>query len=57
MDPGNTELLSQKQRLLADAIKETKERLEQLKEASRQANEQLEKVRLARSSMMPFKEK
>ena len=28
LDPGNTELLAQKQKLLKDAIKETKEKLE-----------------------------
>ncbi len=43
LDPGNTELLSQKHRLLAQAVEETKNKLSQLKEASRQANEQLEK--------------
>ena len=38
LDPGNTELLSQKQRLLGDAIGETKNKLETLKTASEQAN-------------------
>lgn len=42
MDPGNTELLSQKQRLLRDAVDETKEKLNQLKEADRVAKEQLD---------------
>ena len=28
LDPGNTELLAQKHRLLGDAVKETKEKLE-----------------------------
>ena len=41
LDPGNTELLAQKHRLLGDAVKETKERLETLKTAAQQANEQL----------------
>ena len=31
LDPGNTELLAQKHRLLGDAVKETKEKLEALK--------------------------
>ena len=31
LDPGNTELLAQKHRLLADAVRETKEKLETLK--------------------------
>lgn len=41
LDPGNTELLAQKHRLLGDAVKETKEKLETLKTASEQANEAL----------------
>ena len=41
LDPGNTELLAQKHRLLGDAVRETKERLETLKNAAQQANEAL----------------
>lgn len=41
LDPGNTDLLTQKQRLLKDAISETKEKLEALKTAAEQANEKL----------------
>ena len=41
LDPSNTELLSQKQKLLAQAISDTKEKLETLKTASEQANEQM----------------
>lgn len=41
LDPSNTELLTQKQRLLTDAIKETKEKLDTLKTAAESANEQL----------------
>ena len=41
LDPSNTELVAQKQRLLADAIKETKEKLTTLKTAAQQANQQL----------------
>ena len=37
LDPGNTELLAQKHRLLGDAVKETKEKLETLKTAAEQA--------------------
>ena len=33
LDPGNTELLRQKQKLLGDAVNETKDRLKQLEEA------------------------
>ncbi len=43
LDPSNTELITQKQRLLGDAIKETKEKLSTLKTAAEQANEQLQK--------------
>lgn len=43
LDPGNTELLSQKQRVLADAISNTARRLDTLKEAERQAQEQFKR--------------
>lgn len=36
MDPGNTELLRQKQELLAKAVGDTKDRLKQLKDAEKQ---------------------
>ena len=38
LDPSNTELLSQKHKLLADAVTATKEKLEALKTAAEQAN-------------------
>ena len=38
LDPTNTELLSQKQKLLADAVSSTKEKLETLKTTAKQAN-------------------
>lgn len=41
LDPGNVELLSQKQRLLTDAVDETKERLQTLETAAEQAYQQL----------------
>ena len=37
-DPGNTELLAQKHKLLAEAVSETKEKLAALKTAAEQAN-------------------
>lgn len=43
LDPSNTELVTQKQKLLKDAIAETKTKLETLKVAAEQANEQLQK--------------
>lgn len=42
LDPSNTELLSQKQRLLKDAIAATKEKLDSLKVSQEQAKQQLE---------------
>lgn len=42
LDPTNTELLAQKQRLLKDAIGSTKEKLDTLKTAQEQAKAQLE---------------
>ena len=41
LDPGNTEQLAQKHRLLGDAVKETKEKLETLKTAAEQADQAL----------------
>ena len=48
LDPSNTELLSQKQRLLKEAIGATKEKLETLKTAQEQAKRQLEEGTLGR---------
>lgn len=42
LDPSNTELLSQKQRALKEAIGATKEKLDSLKQAQEQAKQQLE---------------
>ena len=41
LDPGNTELIAQKHKLLGQAVDETKEKLAALKEAQRQADEAL----------------
>lgn len=38
IDPGNTEMLAQKQKLLASAIQDTTERLQRLKDAKEQAD-------------------
>lgn len=43
LDPTNTELVAQKQKVLADAIDSTKERLGLLKEAEKQAQKQFER--------------
>ena len=41
LDPGNTELIAQKHKLLGQAVEETKQKLETLKTAQEQANEAL----------------
>ena len=41
LDPGNTELIAQKHRLLVQAVSETREKLETLKTAQQQADEAL----------------
>ena len=41
LDPGNTELLAQKQKLLKDAVSATKDKLQDLKKAQEQAQKQL----------------
>ena len=43
LDPTNTELLEQKQKLLAKSIETTKEKLDTLKEAERQVQQQFER--------------
>lgn len=43
IDPGNTELLAQKQKVLSDAVGNTKEKLETLREAEKQVQEQFER--------------
>ena len=55
LDPGNTELLAQKQKLLSSAVSETKEKLATLSRLlqSRQIRH-LRMVTSQRNSMMPF---
>lgn len=43
MDPGNTDLLAQKQKVLADAVANTSKKLDTLKEAERQVQQQFER--------------
>lgn len=43
LDPTNTELLSQKQKILADSVKNTGDKLNALKDAQKQVNEQFAK--------------
>nr|DAO07187.1 MAG TPA: minor tail protein [Caudoviricetes sp.] len=49
LDPGNTELMAQKQRLLSQAVSETKEKLDSLKLASQQANDALARGEISQS--------
>ena len=42
LDPSNTELLAQKQRILNEEVQATKDKLEALKDASKRANEALQ---------------
>ena len=48
LDPSNTELLSQKQVILKDAVSATKDKLDALKDAQSQAKQQLENGELGR---------
>lgn len=47
MDPGNTELLAQKQKILAEAVENTGEKLATLKEAEQQVQEQFKKGKVS----------
>lgn len=47
LDPSNTELLKQKQKLLAEAVGETKNKLDTLKEAERQAQQQFKEGKIS----------
>lgn len=49
LDPGNADLMAQKQRLLTRAISETKEKLDSLKLASQQANDALARGEISQS--------
>ena len=49
LDPGNTELMAQKHRLLSQAVSETKEKLETLKTTAEQANDALARGEISQS--------
>ena len=49
LDPTNTELLAQKQRLLTDAVSDTSQKLETLKTAAQQAQGQLERGEISQN--------
>lgn len=53
LDPGNTELLAQKHRLLGEAVSETKEKLATLKRRRSRQTRLLPMVKSRRTSTMP----
>ena len=55
LDPGNTELLAQKQRLLANAVSGTADKLKTLKEAASQADAALERGTAYEERYAPLK--
>ena len=54
LDPKNVELLSQKQRLLAEAVANSKEKLDRLKTAQEQVNEQFKKGEISEEQYRAF---
>lgn len=54
LDPKNTELLAQKQKLLTDAVKNTGDKLTALKEAQKQVNEQFAKGEISEEQYRAF---
>ena len=57
LDPKNTELLAQKQKLLGDAVKSTKERLDTLKKASEEAAKTKDNYDAWKAKYDPIKQK
>lgn len=55
MDPGNTELLAQKQQILAEAVENTKEKLNTLKEAEAQVQAQFERGEVSAEQVRALK--
>lgn len=54
MDPKNTELLAQKQKLLTEAVANTKEKLDSLKAAQQQVNDQFAKGEISEGQYRAF---
>lgn len=54
LDPKNTELLAQKQKLLAEAVANSKEKLDRLKAAQEQVNEQFAKGEISEEQYRAF---
>lgn len=56
MDPGNTELLEQKQRLLAQAAQATAEKMETLRQAAEGADDALQRGQAFQARYQPLRE-
>lgn len=54
LDPKNTELMAQKQKLLTEAVKNTGDKLNTLKEAQKQVNEQFAKGEISEDQYRAF---
>ncbi len=55
MDPGNADLLAQKQKILAEAVENTAKKLETLKEAEKQVQKQFEKGEVSEEQVRALK--
>jgi phage-related minor tail protein len=55
LDPGNTELLAQKQRLLAESVEATSEKLETLRQAAENADRALQRGNEYKAAYEPLK--
>lgn len=53
-DPGNTELLAQKQKLLSQAVANTSEKLDRLKSVQQQVNEQFQRGEISEGQYRAF---
>ena len=54
MDPGNADLIAQKQKILAEAVANSKEKLDRLKAAQQQVNEQFAKGEISEEQYRAF---
>lgn len=54
LDPTNTELMAQKQKLLADAVENTKDKLDRMRAAQEQVNKQFEKGEISEGQYRAF---
>src|SRR5690554_2498637 len=54
LDPKNTELLAQKQKLLGDAVENSREKLDRLRATQEQVNEQFKKGEISEEQYRAF---